>query len=162
MTNKHLPAQVFHPGEHLRDELLARGIGQDAFARQIGVPEEFIRGICREAADFDVRTAMRVGRGLGTSAEFWLNLQSAWDVWNAERGNLKAADDVYGNDHGRSQSKTACVIEGLILANAWGPVSNDPSDKERVHLKEVTAAVNMLMDAMRHKLGEDEDEDDSP
>lgn len=94
MAEKRLPAQAFHPGEYLRDELLARGIGQDAFANQIHVPDEIIRGICREDCDIDVRTAMHIGRGLGTSAELWINLQKAWDTWNAERGKLKAVDQA--------------------------------------------------------------------
>lgn len=60
----------------------------------------------------------------------------------------------------RKESKTARVIEGLVLANAWGPVSDHPSDEKRVYLKDVAAAVNNLMDAMRHKMGEDQEEEE--
>lgn len=84
------PAQVFHPGEHLRDELLARGISKRAFAKKIGIPERYILRICRETRDITSWDAMRIGRGLGTSAELWINLQRAWDSWVSERRNMKA------------------------------------------------------------------------
>ena len=58
----------------------------------------------------------------------------------------------------RKESKTARVIEGLILANAWGAVSGHPSDVHRVYLKDVASAVNQLMDEMRRKMGEEEEE----
>jgi hypothetical protein len=59
----------------------------------------------------------------------------------------------------RKESKTARVIEGLVLANAWGPASSHPSDEKRVYLKDVAYAVNQLIDVMRRKMGEDEEEE---
>lgn len=59
----------------------------------------------------------------------------------------------------RKESKTARVIEGLVLAYAWGPVSDHPSDQDRVYLKDVAQGVNLLMDEMRRKMGEDEEEE---
>lgn len=61
----------------------------------------------------------------------------------------------------RKESMTARVIEGLMLAYAWGPVSEHPSDEGRVYLKDVASAVNFIMDDMRRRMGEDE-EDDNP
>jgi hypothetical protein len=59
----------------------------------------------------------------------------------------------------RKESMTARVLEGLMMAYAWGPVSDHPADLERVYLKDVASAVNFIMDDMRKRMGEDEEED---
>lgn len=56
---------------------------------------------------------------------------------------------------------TARVLEGLMMAWAWGPVSNRPEDEERVYLKDIAAATNMVVDEQNRQMGEgDDDEDD--
>jgi hypothetical protein len=60
----------------------------------------------------------------------------------------------------RYKSKTARVVEGLVTANAWGPVSDHPSDEERVYLKDVTLAANMRIDAMKREMNEGSDDED--
>ena len=59
----------------------------------------------------------------------------------------------------RYQAKTARVVEGLVIANAWGAVSDHPSDQERVYLKDVTKAANMRIDEMKAAMGEEEEEE---
>jgi hypothetical protein len=59
----------------------------------------------------------------------------------------------------RYQDKTARVVEGLVMANAWGPVSDHPSDLKRVYLKDVTCYANMRIDEMRKMMGEEEEEE---
>lgn len=57
---------------------------------------------------------------------------------------------------------TARVLEGLMLAYAWGPVSNRPEDLDRVYLKDIAAATNLVVDEQNKQMGEDDaGEDDS-
>jgi hypothetical protein len=56
---------------------------------------------------------------------------------------------------------TARVLEGLMMAWAWGPVSNRPQDQERVYLKDIALATNQIVDEQNRQMGEsDDDEDD--
>ena len=55
---------------------------------------------------------------------------------------------------------TARVLEGIMLAWAWGPVSERPEDEKRVYLKDISAATNQIVDEQNRQMGEgDEDED---
>ena len=69
-----------HPGEHLAEILNELGISQYRLAKAIGVPPIRINEIvhCRKSITAD--TALRIGRALGTSPEFWLNLQRMYDL----------------------------------------------------------------------------------
>ena len=69
-----------HPGEHLQEILDELGISQYRLAEAIGVPPILINEIvhCRRSITAD--TALRIGRALGTSPEFWLNLQRMYDL----------------------------------------------------------------------------------
>jgi hypothetical protein len=60
----------------------------------------------------------------------------------------------------RYNSKTARVVEGLVMANAWGPASEHPSDENRVYLKDVTKAANARIDEMKRQMDEGEDDDE--
>jgi antitoxin HigA-1 len=80
------PVNPFHPGEILLEEFLQPGkITQTAFARKIGWTRarlnEFVRGKRGVTAD----AALDLGEVLGTSARLWMNLQSTWDLSQAER-----------------------------------------------------------------------------
>ena len=69
-----------HPGEHLAEMLDELSVTQYRLAKTIGVPPIRISNIvrCRRAITAD--TAMRLGRALGTTPEFWLNLQRMYDL----------------------------------------------------------------------------------
>ena len=54
---------------------------------------------------------------------------------------------------------TARVLEGLVRAWAWGPVSEHPSDKNRVYLKDIALAANQIMDEQKRKMGDDGGDD---
>jgi hypothetical protein len=53
---------------------------------------------------------------------------------------------------------TARVLEGIMLAWAWGPVSDRPEDQDRVYLKDIAVATNQIVDAQNKQMGEDEEE----
>lgn len=79
--DKPIPAVVFSPGEHLRDELQARNWTQAEFAKMIGRPVELVNGVVNGRRGVSVRTAVEFSEVLGTSPEFWMNLDDAYHLW---------------------------------------------------------------------------------
>ena len=69
-----------HPGEHLAEILEALGISQYRLAKAIGVPPIRINEIVRRRRSITADTALRIGRALGMTPEFWLNLQRMYDL----------------------------------------------------------------------------------
>ena len=70
-----------HPGEILLEEFLnPLGLSQVAFARHIGVPVQRINEIVRGKRGVTPDTAWLFAQALGTTPEFWINLQSACDL----------------------------------------------------------------------------------
>jgi antitoxin HigA-1 len=70
-----------HPGEILAEDILA-GLGMNArqVAQALGVQANRIIEIVRGRRGVTADTALRLGRWLGNSPEFWLNLQQAYDL----------------------------------------------------------------------------------
>jgi addiction module HigA family antidote len=83
-----------HPGEMLREEFLAPlGLTPGRVAKAAGIPRTRIERIVGEKVGISADTALRLGRVLGTSAEFWLNLQMRYDLLRAKAalaGRLEA------------------------------------------------------------------------
>ena len=69
-----------HPGEHLAEELSELGISAAELARQVDVPVNRITGIINGQRGVTADTALRLGHWFGTSAEFWLNLQTHYEL----------------------------------------------------------------------------------
>ena len=69
-----------HPGRVLNEELEARGLNANRLALAIRVPSNRITSIVRGERSITAETAVRLGRYLGTGAEFWMNLQSRHDI----------------------------------------------------------------------------------
>ena len=81
-TNKMRP---IHPGEVLREEFLAPlGMSANALAMALHVPAPRINDIVRERRGVTPDTALRLARYFDTTAQFWLNLQTAFDLKIAE------------------------------------------------------------------------------
>lgn len=76
---------VIHPGEHLAEELEALEMSAAELARKIGVPTNRVTQILNGARSITGDTALRLGHFFGTSAEFWLNLQSLYDLRIAQQ-----------------------------------------------------------------------------
>ena len=74
-----------HPGEVLADELEELGISPTELARQLNVPANRITQIIQGKRAISGDTALRLGHWFGMSPQFWLNLQSAYDVRVAEK-----------------------------------------------------------------------------
>lgn len=76
---------AIHPGEHLSEQLDALRMSAAEFARQIKVPTNRVTQILKGERAITGDTALRLGHFLGTSAEFWLNLQKIYELRVAER-----------------------------------------------------------------------------
>jgi addiction module HigA family antidote len=74
-----------HPGDLLGDELNEIGVSLNELARALRVPMNRISAIVNGKRAITVDTAMRLARYFGTSPQYWLNLQSAYDLEIAER-----------------------------------------------------------------------------
>lgn len=76
---------AIHPGEHLAEELEALGLSASELARKLDVPPNRITGILNGQRGLTGDTALRLAHFFGTSAEFWLNLQSLYELRIAEK-----------------------------------------------------------------------------
>ncbi|HUZ32503.1 MAG TPA: HigA family addiction module antitoxin [Xanthobacteraceae bacterium] len=76
---------AIHPGEILAEELAEIAVTPTELARQLRVPANRITQIMHGNRAITGDTALRFGHWFGTSAQFWLNLQSAYDIRVAER-----------------------------------------------------------------------------
>jgi addiction module HigA family antidote len=84
-----------HPGEVLLEEFMQPlGLSANALALALRVPATRIGDIIRAERRVSASTALRLARYFGTSPEFWLNLQSAYDLSReiAEHGALIERD----------------------------------------------------------------------
>lgn len=82
-----------HPGEILLEEfLLPMGISQYRLAKDINVPQRRISEIVQGKRSITADTALRLGRYFKMEAQFWLNLQSRFDLLNAEVELAKRLD----------------------------------------------------------------------
>ena len=81
-----------HPGEHLREDYLpAFNLTAGALARAMGLKDRArIERLVRERQAITADTALRLGRVFGTSAQFWINLQTEHDLSKAAILNRQA------------------------------------------------------------------------
>jgi addiction module HigA family antidote len=83
---KEKPGWNIHPGEILREEFLKpMGITAYRLAKQIHVPAPRINDIVLEKRGITVDTAARLARFFGTSAEFWMNAQTFYQMRRVRR-----------------------------------------------------------------------------
>ena len=80
-----MPLIAIHPGEHLAEELNELGMSAAELARKLDVPTNRITGILNGQRAITGDTALRLAHFFGTSAEFWLNLQSLYELRVAEK-----------------------------------------------------------------------------
>src|SRR6266496_3084748 len=76
---------AIHPGEHLGEELKALDMSAAELARRLDVPTNRITQILNGTRAVTGDTALRLAHFFGTSAEFWLNLQSLYELRLAQR-----------------------------------------------------------------------------
>ena len=91
LVRRRLPTEVppVHPGEMLLEEFLKPlDISQSAFAVRLGVSFPRLNEVIRGKRSVTPDTALRLAQVTGMSADFWLGLQTDWDLWHA----LRSAD----------------------------------------------------------------------
>lgn len=93
MKNKMKPV---HPGEILKEELEALEMNPSTLAKILLVPANRVIDIIKGKRAITADTALRLSRFFGTTAEFWLNLQTAFDLKVTEK---KSAKDIYNQIH---------------------------------------------------------------
>jgi antitoxin HigA-1 len=89
-----------HPGQILREEFMApRGLSMNKIAMDLRVPVTRIAEICHERRGITTDTALRLARYFNTSAVFWINLQSRYELEIAEdTEGAKIARDVHPSE----------------------------------------------------------------
>lgn len=83
-----------HPGYYLCEILEGHGMSQAALARAIGVSPMRISHVIREERPVTADLALRFGRAFGQSPQFWINLQTSYDLKIAEREIRKGLDKI--------------------------------------------------------------------
>ena len=76
---------VAHPGRLLKRELAARGLSANRLALDLGVPSGRITDILNGRRGITADTAVRLGRYFGNRPQFWLDLQSQYEIALVER-----------------------------------------------------------------------------
>jgi antitoxin HigA-1 len=94
--------RTIHPEEHLAEELAALKWSAAELARQIKVPTNRITEIVNGQRGVTGDTALRLAHFFGTTAEFWLNLQSLYELRMAEQKagkSIKALPTLKQREH---------------------------------------------------------------
>lgn len=81
---------VIHPGEHLAQELKELGMSAAELSRKLDVPTNRVTGILNGQRAITGDTALRLAHFFGTSPEFWLNLQSLYEIRVAQKKSGKS------------------------------------------------------------------------
>jgi len=90
IRRKIMATTAIHPGEHLAEELEALGMSAAELARKMDVPTNRVTQILNGERAITGDTALRLAHFFGTSPEFWLNLQSLYDLRLAQQKAGKA------------------------------------------------------------------------
>ena len=79
---------AIHPGDHVADELDARGMTAADLARAMGVDAGRVSRLVNAQVSVTGDTAIRLGEAFGTSAEFWMRLQGDYDLARAREARV--------------------------------------------------------------------------
>lgn len=84
-----------HPGEMLREEFMVElGISVAQLAGMLGVSRQTVNELVHERRGLSPDMALRLGRLLGTTPQFWMNLQRNVDLWESLDLNRQAIEDI--------------------------------------------------------------------
>ena len=74
-----------HPGAILREDVLTDlGMSVSAFARSLGVSRQTLHAVLAERSGISAEMALRLGALLGNGAQLWADMQTKYDLWQAE------------------------------------------------------------------------------
>ncbi|AHB49053.1 addiction module antitoxin [Hyphomicrobium nitrativorans NL23] len=84
-----------HPGEYLREEFLVPlKLSPGALAKRLGVPRTRIERIAAEQTGITTDTALRLAKFFKTSPEFWISMQTGYDLKIAEKALKTQLDQI--------------------------------------------------------------------
>jgi antitoxin HigA-1 len=98
MIKSKLPA--IHPGEFLREILEEQGMSQAQFARAIGMAPMRISHVVKGSRPVTAELALLFGQAFGQTPQYWLNLQSTYDLKLAQKAMGKRLQAVTALQHG--------------------------------------------------------------
>jgi addiction module HigA family antidote len=143
--------QNVHPGEVLDQEFLQPlGLSQNALARAVGVAPRRINEIVLGKRGISADTALRLARAFGASAEFWMNLQTAFDLEEAARtigpalaavehiaaraamgqSWREASQTAAGASAARPRWRKVRTAQGSVAGNTCPPRGEDQSNRD--------------------------------
>jgi HTH-type transcriptional regulator / antitoxin HigA len=128
MSQKLTPSRVPTPGKILSRELEARGWTQKDLAEIIGRPVQTINEIIRGTKQITPETAIELSQALGTSPEFWTNLEAKYRLHLA--GKEKQEEETEQNITRKSRLYTILPISELIK-NGWIKKADSIDDLEQ-------------------------------
>jgi len=75
-----------HPGVILREDVLPhlKGMSVSAFARSLGISRQTLHAVLAERSGVSAEMALRLGTFLGNGAQLWVDMQTRYDLWQAE------------------------------------------------------------------------------
>jgi addiction module HigA family antidote len=76
---------AIHPGEHIADDLTELGMSASELARTLNIPTNRITEIIRGRRGISADTALRLSQWMGTTPEYWMNLQRNYELRLAEQ-----------------------------------------------------------------------------
>ncbi len=114
-----VPAEVFSPGEYIKEFLEGRGWTQSDLAEILGRPLQLVSDVILDKRRITPETAKGLAEAFDTSAQLWLNLDSAWQLYKT-RGS--AADPAIGL---RAQIYSKGPINEMVK-RGWLEYSSNP------------------------------------
>ncbi len=116
------PAEVFPPGEFIKEELEARGWTQRDLAAIIDRPVQAVNELISGKRSVTPDTARALGEAFGTGPELWMNLESAWRLSQVKSDTRDIAR--------RSKLYSKAPVND-ILKRGWIEETDDPDELER-------------------------------
>ena len=95
-ANKMMSSLLIHPGEMIKDEIIARGITQKELAQQMGVSYTVFNEILNGKRPVTTEYALLLEAALGTDANIWLGLQADYNMQQMKKDNsfMKRLDKI--------------------------------------------------------------------
>ena len=107
---------AIHPGEHLAEELKELSMSAAELARRLDVPTNRVTSILNGQRAITGDTALRLAHFFGTSAEFWLNLQSLYELRLAQQKAGKSIKHLPTLKRSKSYRKVAFAITSRSIS----------------------------------------------
>ncbi|MBR4388051.1 MAG: HigA family addiction module antidote protein [Prevotella sp.] len=96
MANNMTSSELIHPGEMIKDEIIARGITQKELARQMGVSYTVFNEILNGKRPVTTEYALLLEAALGTDANIWIGMQAAYNMQRIKQDTsfMKRLDNI--------------------------------------------------------------------